>query len=123
MQTINMNGGQIEHVLMNNHITRVKFKGVFNKKTLPIIYSLKKYVIVNTSSNVNEMGHWILFIFNFNKLLFIDSLGKSPEVYGDKIEEYYHSFNGEKAILLKNPLQTDSSLVCGAYVIYFSFFL
>jgi hypothetical protein len=118
-----MNGTELAYVLLGNNITKAKFGGVYNVENLPLVYNERKYFIINTSADVNIMGHWVLFIYYVNKLLFVDSLGKTHSFYGGKIEQYFNLYVGEKLILFKNAIQTNSSLVCGAYAIYFAFYI
>lgn len=116
-----MNTTQLEKILKGNATTKNKFGGIYNNRNLKNIYNQNKFYIVNTTANPRVMGHWILFIFYNNILYFIDSLGRTAEKYGGCIKNFFNECTIKKINLMKSQLQSNTSLVCGAYVIYFSY--
>lgn len=119
-----MNGFHLENFLINNSITRERFGGIFHNANFTPLKNIQNnyYFIVNTVSNPNIMGHWVVFIFFRNTVYFIDSFGKNPNFYNGNIARYYENLRNSKRILLKHQIQHDESLVCGAYALYFIFF-
>jgi len=116
-----MNSLHLEHVIEQNISTKSKFGGIFTVKTLPMVYNSNKFFIVNTTNDVNVMGHWVLYIIYKGELFFIDSLAKRPHYYKGKIQTFYEKYLHKKCVLINRPLQSSTSLVCGAYVYYFAY--
>lgn len=112
-----MNTKQLENIFLK---IGGGFQGVFTNKTFRI--KDKGYYIVNTVSDAEIMGHWVLFYFeNNNRVIFIDSFAKHPSLYGGNILKFYTDFSVKSVV--KHRLQSSDSLVCGLYCIYFTFYL
>ena len=120
-----MNSVQISSILNNLDATRNLFNGCYKNDTIPFHLKSKRngFFIVNTNVNVTTMGHWILFYIKYSVLYFFDSFGENIKTYGLDIESFFSSFNGDKVIAIRSPLQDDLSYVCGAYVIYFAYMM
>ena len=87
-----MNGLQIETLLMNNTTTKPYYKSCFNNNFIPKNFNFNKYfIVINTQTDVNLMGHWTLFyvLNNGTTLLWFDSFGKHPSFYGGAIERFF----------------------------------
>ena len=101
-----MNTAQLESIFLK---IGGKFRGVFTNRTFRI--RNEGYYIVNSISNVDIMGHSLLFYFEENgNVLFFDSLGQHPNVYGGNIFKLYQEFNA-KTVVTKR-LQSSTSLLC-----------
>ena len=97
-----------------------KFQGIFTNRLFRI--REKGYYIVNTVSNAELMGHWVLFYYEEDgNVLFIDSLAQHPSVYGGNILINFRDFYAKIAV--KKRIQSNTSLVCGLYCIHFTFYL
>ena len=118
-----MNGFEIHQLISGNKHTFKYYIGCYNNETLPLIpYDVEKYfLVVNTGTDVEKMGHWVLLYKIRKNLLWIDSFGKDPKFYGGRIKMFFHNYDGEKIFVIKKQLQSNTSLVCGAYVLYFSY--
>lgn len=116
-----MNGLQLQSALLSNPTTKKNYGGIFNNQTLENVYRFDKYYIVNTITNSMAMGHWILFIFHFGELLFIDSFAQDVSAYGGKIEQFYIKCPYKKKMLIHKQIQSSDTLVCGIYSMYFAY--
>jgi len=63
--------------------------------------------------------HYLAGLCDENQCHFIDSLGKKPSFYGEKIEQFFSSNSNQ---YLHNPLQTKDEMVCGAWICYFCYY-
>ena len=115
-----MNTLHLEYALKSSQNTASRFGGIYNNLNFIIKYDSTKYYIINTSINPNIMGHWVCFLFHNDNLIFIDSFGKQPSLYGGQIARYYNEYSSHRKYLLLNyQIQHNDSLMCGAYVYYF----
>ena len=46
-----------------------------------------------------------------------------PKIYGGEISRFFYEYPNHKIIAVTKQIQNDSSYVCGAYVIYFTFLM
>ena len=77
------------------------------------------FCILNTnSSNDTSIGHWIGFFSRNYDMIFIDSFGLYPEVYGGVIKRIYEKNMYRIKRLPNFQIQNELSLYCGAYVIF-----
>jgi len=119
-----MNGLQLESVFRKNPFTSASYAGIFNALHVPKYLDRGKFFVVNTSKSPLIMGHWIAFVNCTREgLIFVDSLGRKPSHYKGKIAEFYEGYRGKKSVLTNVRLQQEDSLVCGAYVVYFVYFI
>ena len=116
-----MDNYQIDRVAKGNKITSVMYKGCYPANFLSPKYE-EGFFIVNTSTKPNEMGHWLLFFNDGNSLNFFDSFGFHPKMYGGPIAKYFMGHRKAK-IVTEHSLQNPASFVCGAYCIYFAYFM
>jgi hypothetical protein len=115
-----MDNHQIESILANDSLTRSLFNGVYPENGIPNRY-MRGFIIVNTISNPNEMGHWLLLFSNsVFDVIFMDSFAFTPNVYGGNIEMYCSKFKNV-VLFNKYPIQSANSLTCGAYCIFIAF--
>jgi len=119
-----MEGYVLERILLSCEVTKMGYGGIYNISTMPVDIPTGKYIVCNTTSNVNIIGHWVSYYkTRRNELIWIDSFGKSPSYYGGKLEDAFSIHHGNKSLLVKHQLQNKSSLTCGAYIIYMIYFL
>ena len=78
-------------------------------------------IIVNIlpSSKINLMGHWVLMYIENKTIYFLDSYGLHPKNYSRYFTQFLHNHKGFKLNLNKRQLQSPTSYVCGAYVLFF----
>jgi len=120
-----MDNRQILRIAIRNPILQNGYIGTIPENMLPklSLADIKRrkkpcFIIVNTQSDPNLFGHWILFVIKSNrKLIFFDSLGNHPFKYGTNIAEFCCRF---KNIVLctRKQLQSSKSITCGAFCIY-----
>ena len=79
------------------------------------------FLIANTESDPSKFGHWVLLYIKNYVLAFFDSFALDPIEYGGAIYFIYSTFKSRKFKAISKPLQSDHSLVCGAYTIFFSY--
>lgn len=85
-----MNGFEIERAIQFNKKNRERFGGIYNISNFKLKLNKRVFYVVNTSSKINEMGHWVLFIYVKNKLYFFDSFAKRVEFYGGDIASFFY---------------------------------
>ena len=118
-----MNSLQIENIIQKFPCLYNVFVGCFMNNAAPVYeinHNREVCFIMNTVSNPSTMGHWVLFYLRENTLFFFDSLARRPQFYGGFIHLIYKHFNGVKTCVFQKQIQMDTSLVCGAYCIYFA---
>ena len=111
---------QIYFVLKSTPITKNKYNGCFNISTLNINIVKNDAYIVNIKSNIFKMGYWIIFYVNKRCVIYFDSFGNPPSIYGGNIDKYYNIFSC-KRILTTFSVQYKYSLLCGGYCIYIAY--
>lgn len=121
-----MFASQITAIVTNNPKTRKHFQGVFSCDKIPDMKKTKIfYMIVNTTSSETFGEHWTLYFKrNTSNMIYVDSLAKNPKEYGQCFEKAYEKLTKNCNVhKLENPLQSDSSSLCGVYCIFFVFYL
>lgn len=121
-----MNSLHLKSSLTKNILTKRMYGGIYHNANFMSNTRgnyQNYYFIVNTESDASVLGHWIVYFHYGRVLYFIDSFGKNPDFYGGDIEKYYNSSLQCKYVMLKYQIQHDTSLVCGAYAIYFIYYL
>lgn len=85
----------------------------------------KTFLIVNASPAREAGDHWVLFfnLGNDNPVIFFDSLGKTPQDYGDCMTRALLHFTlssnfPNHADYNPTVLQSTTSRLCGAYCLY-----
>jgi hypothetical protein len=116
-----MNNLQIDQILRNTQTTKSGYLGCFSADNIPM-GSKVGFMVVNVASNGSAMGHWVMFYSNGKRAIFFDSFGLSPNIYLGKIAKYYNSFEYGTAAIEK-AIQNSNSYVCGAYCIYYIYYL
>ena len=118
-----MDDVQITEILESLPETACFFYGVFSSNKIPqSFYDIKNgFIIVNTINDSNEsIGHWCCMIARDGVLEYYDSL-QNPMTPSGEIGDFFSKYPGEKVIAFDSPLQSEESLVCGAYAIYFCY--
>ena len=120
-----MDNLQITKIVKNLSETQSLFQGCYKNDDIPFSLLSRRhcFFIVNTSINVNSMGHWLLFYIKDFNLYFFDSFGLAPFNYGGDVHSFFNKYNNFKTMVFNSPIQSDSSYVCGAYVIYFAYMM
>jgi len=109
-----MDNVQITEIAERHYSLSERFAGVFSRDQLPEILANGYFYVVNSSKH-NEPGeHWLGIYVNDNEIEFMDSFAKVPEAYGLHIE-YPIAMNARQ-------LQSNDSVTCGYYVMYFLYF-
>lgn len=120
-----MDSIQIEKILNSLPETYPLFSGVYTNSYIPSSFQeqCNGFIIVNTlnavESNVEAIGHWVAIIMRDGVMLFFDSYGLHPSLYGNEIHRVYTSHSGNKMVVFHEALQASDSYTCGGYVIYF----
>ena len=93
------------------------WRGTFNRDTLPKQIKDTENAIINMDNEVGLGTHWIAF-FNaskFKHVLYFDSFGLPPP---KEVEKYLRT-SGKKIMLSSAQIQSNKSILCGYYCIYF----
>ena len=118
-----MNGFQLSEAFRKNNLTNIYFKGCYLNRNIPhdVWNRGNGFFVVNTFENSDSIGHWVLFYIRNYEINFFDSLGGDPVSYSGSIKHVFENFQGKKSVIFKNPIQSASSSVCGAYCIFFGY--
>ena len=84
----------------------------------PVFYP--SFIIVNSSSDPNISGHWLLIYAesSTSALEFFDSLGQSPGHYSRHIDNYLKVYSSPTFITNTFKIQPSDSVNCGLYCAY-----
>ena len=119
-----MNGLQIQKCMESDPHIRPQFQGVYAMDLLPTYVERKPSCIVLNSDRSQYAGtHWMGVYFKNDvesSCVFFDSLGHPPSNY-DKLLGNFLERNSSHVHYNKRCLQSPTSMVCGLYVLYFSF--
>ena len=116
---------ELERALKFRIGPHIKYAGIHASDQLPFIqHNIKPVLfIANTlksSANINTVGHWVVFYFEFDpiiKLIFFDSYGFSPYFYKDSGFSAFLSRYGNIPIYhFEKQIQPHMSVKCGLYV-------
>ena len=125
-----MNSKQILEALHGklNHNNKTHFLGCFSADEvaqLNLICEDGRHFLfianVLTSEQIHIMGHWIVFYITTHSIFFFDSFALCPRLYSKHFHNFLNKFKGFTIFKLSSRLQSDDSLVCGAYCIQFVF--
>ena len=123
---------ELERALKFRIGTHIKYVGIHASDQLPFIqHNIKPVLfIANTlksSANINTVGHWVVFYFEFDpiiKVIFFDSYGFSPYFYKDSGFSAFLSRYGNIPIYhFEKQIQPHMSVKCGLYVLLFVHFI
>lgn len=111
-----MNNLQISQAMHQDDITKQIFVGVFAADTLPEKEYPGAYVC-NTDTSNQPGRHWLAFFSpRSGQLESFDSFGRHPGTYSTHISEWV----GKDKLKFSNvTFQTEDSVVCGNYCIFF----
>lgn len=114
----------MSRVLHSVEVTRLKYGGIYDNKSFNKIPGERNnYYIINTVARKDTMGHWVSFAYFNDILYFIDSFGRECDFYGGRISAFFNEYNGKKKLVVTNQIQSKYSYVCGAYIIYFLYYM
>jgi len=125
----NLSSEQIEKIVKSDPRMMDIFYGVFSSDSLddavPILLqrtTLISVIIVNSAPvRVKSGGHWTGFgiLQARREILFLDSLGGSPSDYPQSIAQFPRRwFPRYDLVTFPRPIQSDGSLLCGLYLMY-----
>ena len=118
-----MDNNQIDDILRNDSNLNMNYLGCFmNSYIPPHVFSSDENVciIVNTTYDSNIFGHWILLYKYKGVLYYFDSFSMAPQYYGGAIFQIFSQYHGVKTHAVSSQLQSNESVVCGGYCIYFA---
>ena len=120
-----MNTSQLIKCLESDDYIKPLFQGVYAVDRLPLFIEKRPSLYVVNSDLASNFGkHWLCIYFKNDhefSCVFFDSLGKNPSCYNKFLTDFldrnckYVHYNAQR-------LQSDTSSVCGHYVLYFSYF-
>jgi len=125
----NLSSVQIEKIVKSDPRMADIFYGVFSSDSIddavPILLQRTTpicVIIVNSDPiRVKSGGHWLGYVLfqSRREILFLDSFGGSPSDYTQKIARFAgHWFPRFDLVTFPHPLQSDNSLLCGLYLMY-----
>ena len=97
-----------------------RFRGVF-PADLPCSSVLKNdntFMIMNASPSDQPGTHWLLFAQAGGQIFFADPLGKRLCDYPLMYKNMRRTIHEGNQLLLKKPIQSADSVLCGLYCIY-----
>ena len=113
--------GKLDHKNVNfmgclpaDHVARLDLR---NKGGKPIVFIAN----VLSTSEIHRMGHWVVYYIAGKCIHFFDSYAINPRLYS---RHFLHFLNKHKEFTLLKlafRLQSDQSLVCGAYCVQFTY--
>ena len=111
--------------------SKVDYLGIFTSDKLPYIKksNIPVMFIANTlesSSDVNIVGHWVCFYIEFSpnrRIIFYDSYGFPPHIYCDGFTEFINIYQEHSVYDYGIQVQPDTSVKCGLYVLFFIHFV
>lgn len=110
---------EINAFLKENKKTKNHFLGVLAYDELPHTQP-DGFYIVNTGHSETVGIHWVVILKEGNIMEFFDSLGKTPDYYTSRIEQYLLR-NGKYYKMNIKRLQGQSD-VCANYCILYGYF-
>ena len=118
-----MNGLQVRYAFKQDEMVNYYFRGIFLNKNIPIRILEQKtcFFVVNTMVDKSRIGHWVLIYIDDIYIYFFDSLGATPSYYGGDISKNFENTSRYRIIVFSEPIQSKTSSVCGAYVIFFGY--
>ncbi len=94
-----------------------------NELPLVVGYRPAVYIINTIPTFTSSIGHWIMCIFgislNGRRTLFFDPLGHHYSMYDNKIGSFMEHNSDRITISLSYPVQSDQSIMCGEYCLFF----
>ena len=122
-----MNTQQISQLLGSiDTVVAPYFRGTYTSDKLHLAKSFIDYNKPNviccfTASSQEKYGHWLLIYVTASNVLFVDSFAKEPGFYGQDIAGFVNSLGPYN--LSPFRLQSNDTVVCGAYVCYIVHYL
>ena len=105
---------------------RIVFLGVFCSDQLVHIRNNKKKPFMLISNTLkshdppSRMGHWIVIYADSTKVLFLDSFGAPPSIYGEEFVTFMTRINKVNNVVyaFTEGFQSSISLTCGLFSIF-----
>ena len=118
---------ELDVALRGNIGNNIIYSGVYTSDKIPYFYERwRKPVmfIVNTlksTTDIQIIGHWVAFYIESSRLIFFDSYGIHPYVYGEEIEKYVNNYKRREVncVFFNHQIQPGTSVKCGLYVLFF----
>jgi len=100
------------------------FRGIYVKSDLGNVpqlnYGVKNILVVNTVSNNEQVGHFLLIYLSPAANFFLDSFNENPRTYGDKIFNFLLTVTDKNYVKAPFRVQSVQSSVCGYYILYWA---
>ena len=114
---------QLKKSLESDEYIRPLFQGTYSIDQLPLqVERHPSLYVVNSDLAKNVGQHWFCIYFDSDKTCnFWDSLGQHPSKYGKYLTRFLDR-NCTSLLYNSRRLQSDSSAVCGHYVLYFAYY-
>ncbi len=112
-----MYGSQLQHIVNCDARTERQFLGVFSADRLPVRMPSRSMLIVNCCNHNRPGGHWIaMYRGDGDTLEMFDSFGLPPQLYN------LHLPRADVLVYNTKQLQSQDSVVCGQYCLYYVYF-
>lgn len=111
---------QFEDIFSKTHL-QSNFKGVFPSDLIPKKIPINNFIICNTDSSSSSGAHWyVVYRIDKSTLEVFDSLGIDTEKRHFLSSKF--KLRGIKSLQFNTtPVQSDSSVACGQFCVYFIF--
>ena len=110
---------QLKVALRSHRCTTLILDDITAADNIPQPSKFPCFFIVNTSSDVDTPGHWLLLFFTRNSTLeYFDSLNKTPLHYSVHIENYINEYCENQYITNSFRVQPVNSFNCGPFCAY-----
>lgn len=116
-----MDSNEIDSYIRRCRLLRYKYAGTFASDELQPLEKLpnETFIIVNASPRLSVGTHWLLIILHNGTLTFADSLARPLAFYPD-VAQFCLKQN-KTVRLLRHPLQSTKSTICGHFAIYMAY--
>lgn len=116
--------GEILYAILSNGVTRNKFSGVFEHKTLHEIDKKPSFVVCGIGS---KKKHWIVIYFPREKKKGVEIFDSMPlssfSKYPKKVRTFVKKFNGRRKVkIVSKQLQPNKTKTCGLYCLLFIYY-
>ena len=117
---------ELELGLRGNLGDKAQYTGIYTSDNIPYIQETPQPIvfIVNTlksTADTRILGHWVSFYLEYPRLIFFDSYGFHPYLYGESFKRIIDLYKtkGMECIYFNKQLQPNTSVKCGLYTLFF----
>ena len=118
-----MNTEQLSKLIRNSKCLNETLIDITAINVLPTvrIRPFPQLYIINTDPFPNPGKHWVCVVFyNASKADYFASLGKHPEAYSRNLKRFIIENSSNKCTFIPKQIQSNSSDICGLYVVFFA---